>query len=125
MIGISLTVYSRSGRQGQFQAYLELAQQYQVLAGMEKDPFRQYDYWKKSLENVVKAEEYGAGSAAASLHELAQNTVDSLDLSRRLEFRPALTSKLPETYKHPQGGSCQFRCLPVGWYFRRGDAHRV
>lgn len=97
LIGISMMVYSRSGRQGQYQAYLELAQQYQVLAGMEQDPFRQYDDWKKALENVIKAEDYGAGSVAAGLHTLAQNTVDSLDLSRRLEFRPALTAKLPDS----------------------------
>jgi hypothetical protein len=96
LIGVSLTIYSRSGRQEQYSAYLDLAQQYQILAGMENDPFRQYDYWKKSLVNVIKAEEYGAGSTATSLHDIAQKTIDSLDLSKRLEFRPALTSKLPE-----------------------------
>lgn len=99
LIGVSLTVYSRSGRQGQYHAYLELAQQYQTLAGMENDPFRQYDYWKKSLENVVKAEQYGSGMDSASLRELAQNKVDSLDLTKRLEFRPALTARLPESIR--------------------------
>lgn len=99
LIGVSLTVYSRSGRQVQYHAYLELAQQYHTLAGMENDPFRQYDYWKKSLENVVKAEQYGSGIDSTSLRELAQNKVDSLDLTKRLEFRPALTVRLPENIR--------------------------
>ncbi len=96
LIAVSLTVYSRSGKDEQFTGYLDLAQQYQTLAGMETDPFRQYDYWGKALENVSKAEEYGSNTISAALKLQAQNTIDSMDLTKRLDFRPALTQKLPE-----------------------------
>ena len=99
LIAVSLTVYSRSGKEEQFTGYLDLAQQYQTLAGMETDTFRQYDYWGKALENVIKAEEYGSNTISANLRLQASNTIDSMDLTKRLEFRPALTQKLPDSVK--------------------------
>jgi len=99
LVVISLTFYSRSGKEEQFSGYLDLAQQYQTLAGMETDSFHQYNYWGKALENVIKAEEYGSNSVSANLRLLAQNAIDSMDLTKRLEFRPALTQKLPENIK--------------------------
>ena len=98
-IAVSLTIYSRSGKEEQFTGYLDLAQQYQTLAGMESDSFHQYNYWSKSLENVIKAEEYGSNTISANLRLQAQNTIDSMDLTKRLEFRPALTQKLPDSVK--------------------------
>ena len=99
LIAVSLTVYFRSGKEEQFTGYLDLAQQYQTLAGMETDTFRQYDYWGKALENVIKAEEYGSNTISANLRLQASNTIDSMDLTKRLEFRPALTQKLPDSVK--------------------------
>jgi hypothetical protein len=99
LFAVSLTVYSRSGKEEQFTGYLDLAQQYQTLAGMSTDTFQQYDYWKKVLENVIKAEEYGSSTISSNLRLQAQNTIDSMDLTKRLEFRPALTQKLPDSVK--------------------------
>jgi hypothetical protein len=99
LIAVSLTVYFRSGKEEQFTGYLDLAQQYQTLAGMETDSFHQYDYWKKALENVIKAEDYGSNTLSANLRQQAQNTMDTMDLTKRLDFRPALTQRLPENVK--------------------------
>ena len=99
LIAVSLTIYSRSGKEEQFNSYFDLAQQYQTLAGMTTEPFQQYDYWKKALENVAKAEEYGSSTLSSNLRMQAQNTIDSMDLTKRLDFRPALTQKLPDSVK--------------------------
>ena len=99
LIAVSLTIYSHSGKEEQFTGYLDLAQQYQTLAGMTTETFQQYDYWKKALENVIKAEDYGSSTLSTNLRLKAQNTIDSMGLTKRLDFRPALTQKLPDNVK--------------------------
>ena len=95
-IAASLTVYSRSGKDEQFRSYLDLAQQYQTLAMLETEPSQQYSYWSKAYETVVKAEQYGSNAQSTSLLTLAQTTMDSMDLTRRLDFRPALVQSLSQ-----------------------------
>lgn len=96
LITASLTVYTRSGKNEQFQSYLDLAQQYQTLATMETDPLQQYTYWSQAFEAISKAEQYGSNTQSANLLQLSQTTMDSMDLTTRLDFRPALTQILPD-----------------------------
>lgn len=96
LVAASLTVYSRSGRDEQFRSYLDLAQQYHTLATIETDPIRQYEYWRNAYETVARAEQYGSNVQSATLLELAQTSMDSMDLTSRLDFRPALTQSLPQ-----------------------------
>ena len=95
LVVVGLTVYTRSGREDQFEGYLELAQQYATLAEMQTDSKLKYDYWNQAMQMINKAEEYDRNAESSSLHQQAQTILDSLDLSQRLDFRPTLTQRLP------------------------------
>ncbi len=107
LITVALTVYSHSGKREQFQIYLQQAQQYQALAASQTDPLQKHDLWNKTLEMVTLAEQYGSNSQSTNLRTQAQSTLDGMDLTKRLEFRLALTTRLPDTVQIT-------KILPVG-----------
>jgi len=107
LIALSLTIYTRNGKDEQFRSYLDLTQQYATMAAMQSDPIQQHEYWRKVSETGAKAAEYGSNSQLTNLTQQAGKTLDLMDLTQRIDFRPALTDLLP------QGVSIS-KVLPLG-----------
>jgi len=93
---LSVSVYRRSGQIEQYEAYLSQAQEAFELAENETEPMRKHAYWEKTIELASRAEEFNVTRDSRLLLEQAQFLLDEMDLATRLEFRPALTSFLPE-----------------------------
>jgi hypothetical protein len=96
LIIMGVSVYMRTGKAEQFESYFSQAQESYALAEKEKDPLQRHAYWAQTVELASKAEEFNVTRDSRLLFEQAQFLMDEMDLAARLEFRPALTSFLPQ-----------------------------
>jgi hypothetical protein len=92
----SLTVYTRFGEEEQYNIFIDEAQATALLAEDEDDAIKQHDYWKDVLALTTNAEEYLVTNESRQLFQKAQSTMDEMDLTARLDFRPALTQFFPD-----------------------------
>ncbi len=92
----SLIMYSRFGKEEQYNIFIDEAQATALLAEDEDDAIKQHDYWKDILALATKAEEYLVTNESRQLFQKAQSTMDEMDLTARLDFRPALTQFFPD-----------------------------
>ena len=92
----SLTVYTRYGKDEQYNIFFNKAQETALLAENESDAIKQHDYWNEVLEMTIKAEEFVVTNESRKLYQKAQSIMDEMDLTARLDFRPALTQFFPE-----------------------------
>ncbi len=92
----SLTNYSRSGKAEEHQTLMTQAQEAAALAGEAKDVIDRRAYWAQALDLVTQAQEYQITAESQAFFEIAQTTLDELDLAERLDFAPALTDFFPE-----------------------------
>ncbi|MDO9545796.1 MAG: hypothetical protein Q7J07_03485 [Pelolinea sp.] len=96
LIFSSLTIYSRFGKEEQYKIFFDEAQGKLLLVEDESDPVKQHALWKEILTLSTQAEEYLVTNESRQLFQEAQTIVDNMDLTARLEFRPALTQFFPE-----------------------------
>jgi hypothetical protein len=96
MILSSLTVYTRFGEEEQYKIFIDEAQATALLAEDEDDAIKQHDYWKDVLALTSRAEEYLVTNESRQLFQKAQSTMDEMDLTARLDFRPASTQFFPD-----------------------------
>jgi hypothetical protein len=89
-------MYLRTGKQQQFENFLEQAQETAGQARQADDLMTEYVLWSKTFDLVQSAENYGTSTASRDLFTQSQFRLDEMDLASRLEFRPALTDFLPE-----------------------------
>jgi hypothetical protein len=92
----SLTVYTRFGKEEQYKIFMDEAQATALLAEDEDDAIKQHDYWKDALDLATKAEGYLVTNESRQLFQKAQSIMDEMDLTARLDFRPALTEFFPD-----------------------------
>ncbi len=92
----SVSVYTRTGKEEQYSAYFNQAQEVYELAENVADAQKKHAYWAQTVELVSRAEEFKVTRDSRLLFEQAQFLMDEMDLAARLEFRPALTSFLPQ-----------------------------
>jgi len=92
----SLTIYTRFGKEEQYKIFMDEAQATALLAEDEIDAIKQHDYWEDILVLAAKAEEYLVTNESRQLFQKAQSVMDEMDLTARLDFRPALTQFFPD-----------------------------
>ena len=92
----SLTVYARFGKEEQYKIFMDKAQATVLLVENENESINQHDYWRDILALTMKAEEYLVTNESRQLFQKAQSIMDEMDLTARLDFRPALTQFFPE-----------------------------
>jgi hypothetical protein len=96
LIVTSLSIFSRFGKEEQYNLFFKEAQDKTLLVEIEEDPVLQFGLWKDILALTTQAEEYLVTNESRQLFLEAQSVVDEMDLAARLEFRPALTQFFPE-----------------------------
>jgi hypothetical protein len=95
VVVVSFVVYSKYGRNPQYEAYLRQAQELRAQAVNLTDPIEQRESWKTVLLYVDKAEEiYHSTSDTLSLRQEAETNLDTLLGIARLQFSPAFSSTL-------------------------------
>ena len=92
----SLTMYTRFGKEEQYKIFIDEARAIALLAEDEDDAIKQHDYWEDVLALAITAEEYLVTNESRQLFLKAQSTMDEMDLTARLDFRPALTQFFPD-----------------------------
>jgi hypothetical protein len=91
VVAIAAAVYFGRGRSQQFDTYvLEAAAAIQV-AQMKTDPEQARVDWDAALRFLDKAETYGTSDEATAMRQLVQETLDTLDLVVRLDFRSVVS----------------------------------
>lgn len=95
VVAIATTIYFRSGKSEQRQAYLLAAQQTALQAAGEMDAARQRELWDQSLHWVIKAEEFGQTDDTRYLYRQALSAIDTLDGVVRLPMQLAVATGLP------------------------------
>jgi hypothetical protein len=95
VVAIATTIYFRSGKSEQRQAYLLAAQQTALQAAGEMDAAVQRDLWEQSLHWVIKAEEFGQTDDTRYLYQQALYAIDTLDGVVRLPMQLAVATGLP------------------------------
>ena len=101
VIAIATVVYFQRGRAGQYDVYYEqavqAAEQAQALA--QTDLQQSLAAWQTTLDYLDQAETYQTTAESQALRAQAYQAIDSSELIRRLDYKPALLEVLPETVK--------------------------
>ncbi|MCD6356329.1 MAG: hypothetical protein J7L66_03490 [Anaerolineaceae bacterium] len=96
IIFLSLSTYTRFGKEEQFRSFIDEAQKITLLAEGEEDAIKQKEYWEEVLDLSMKAEKYLITNESRQLFQTAQGAIDTMELTERLNFHPALTNYFPE-----------------------------
>lgn len=95
IVTILFVVYSKYGRNPQFENYIQEAQQVNQQAPSLASPIEQREAWNHVIELVLKAEDiYRPTSESISLRQEAEANLDKLLGITRMQFNPAFSSKL-------------------------------
>jgi hypothetical protein len=97
VVAIAAGVYFQRGRSGQYQANYAQAVQAAGYARTQSEPNQKLSAWQTVLDYLEKAEAYGVSAETQAIREEANLAFDELDLARRLDYQPAITSKLPDS----------------------------
>lgn len=92
---IALLVYINKGQTEQSLYYTALAQAAVNTAQAQADPQIQYTAWNNAVYFLDKAENYKVTELTRTLRIQAENAVDGVDKTTRLEYRAAITNSLP------------------------------
>lgn len=93
---LATTIYFRSGRANQRDAYLQQAQRFISDAIVQSDPALKISNWQQVLYWVEKSEEFGRTETSIDLRRQAEKALDELQGIIRLDMQPTLLSGLPE-----------------------------
>ncbi|HNB35594.1 MAG TPA: hypothetical protein PK414_05200 [Anaerolineales bacterium] len=95
IVTILFVVYSKYGRNPQFESYIQQAQQVSQQAPTLATPIEQREAWDQVIDLVAKAEEiYRSTSESIQLREEAEANRDKLFGITRMQFNPAFSSNL-------------------------------
>jgi len=95
IVTILFVVYSKYGRNPQFESYIQQAQQVSQQAPTLATPIEQREAWDQVIDLVAKAEEiYRSTSESIRLREEAEANRDKLFGITRMQFNPAFSSNL-------------------------------
>jgi len=92
---IALLVYINKGQTQQSLYYTAMAQASVNEAQAQTDPQMQYSAWTNAVAYLDKAENYKVTELTQTLRRQAENAVDGVDKTIRLEYRAAITNSLP------------------------------
>jgi hypothetical protein len=93
----SAMVYSNFGKDEQYNFYIASAREKVNAAELIENDAERNAMWAEILNLSIKAEEYRVTHESRQLFQQAQSIVDGMDLTKRLEFRPAMTQPFPES----------------------------
>jgi hypothetical protein len=92
---IALVVYMNRGQTQQSLYYTAMAQTAVNEAQSQTDLQTQYTSWTNAVAYLDKAENYKVTELTRNLRIQAENAVDGVDKTTRLEYRAAITNSLP------------------------------
>ena len=92
----AINIYSNHGKVEQYNLYMNSAKEKSILAEQAETNTEKKDLWTDVLELSIKAEEYRVTNESRQLLTRAQSVVDRMDLTTRLNFRPAMTQPFPD-----------------------------
>ncbi len=95
VVTLASVVYFRQGQVGEFERYLQLAEQAAQQAQSVQDPLAQRAAWQASLAYLDQALQYSNSSDAQALRAQAHAAIDQLESIKRLDFAVAMDD-LPE-----------------------------
>ncbi|NMC54891.1 MAG: hypothetical protein GYA48_14790 [Chloroflexi bacterium] len=93
---LATTIYFRSGRANQRDAYLQQAQRFVSDAVAQSDPALKMSDWQQVLYWVEKSEEFGRTETSIELRRQAETALDELQGIIRLDMQPTILGGLPE-----------------------------
>lgn len=95
IVTILFVVYSKYGRNPQFESYIQEARQVSQQAPTLASPVEQREAWNRVVDLIGKAEEiYRATSESITLRQEADANLDKLLGITRMQFNPAFSSAL-------------------------------
>jgi uncharacterized membrane protein len=92
-------VYIERGQAAQYQKFYDQAAAQAAQALEKTDPIEQRLAWQTALEYLDEAEFYRLTPESQAMRLQAQNSLDLLDGTERLDYQPALLSKLSREVK--------------------------
>jgi hypothetical protein len=101
VVAVASVVYIQRGRGAQFDLYYSQAVQAAETARQKTDPSARRTAWQVVTAYLDKAARYETGfqSDPQQLRQQAQAVFDELDGVKRLDFQPALSGALPDTFR--------------------------
>ena len=99
VVTVASMVYLRQGLAMQAQSLYEQAQQSAVAAATQTDPAARRQAWNTVLGYLDQAESFQMTEQTRTLRRQAQTALDDLDLTRRVDYRPAIINGLPAGVK--------------------------
>lgn len=95
IVTILFVVYTKYGRNPQFESYLQEARQASQQAPTLATPIEQREAWNRVIDLIGKAEELSRPtSESIELRQVANENLDKLLGITRMQFNPAFSSKL-------------------------------
>lgn len=93
---ISILLYTNFGKEEQYQSFMDQALERSVAAEQAASNEERKNLWLEVMNFASGAENYKITNESRQLFLRAQSIIDEMDLSTRLEFRPAMTQPFPE-----------------------------
>lgn len=93
----SVLLFSNFGKDEQYTALMASALEQSISADLTENDSERKQLWNEVMQLVLNAEDYRVTNESRQLFLKAQSTVDAMDLSSRLAFRPAMTQPFPES----------------------------
>jgi hypothetical protein len=93
----SVLLFSNYGKEEQYTTFMASALERSISADLTENDSEKKQLWSEVMQLVLDAEDYRVTNESRQLFLKAQSTVDAMDLSSRLAFRPAMTQPFPES----------------------------
>jgi len=97
LVGGSLYIYSSSGKDEQYDQFMRSALEKSTSADIAETSAEKKEIWQAVMDFTLRAENYKVTNESRQLFLKAQATIDRMDLTMRLDFRPAMTQPFPES----------------------------
>ena len=95
IVTVLFVVYTKYGRNPQFESYIQQANQVSQQAPTLANPIEQREAWNQVIYLVSKAEEiYRSTPESVTLRRTAETNLDTLYGITRMQFNPAFSAKL-------------------------------
>ncbi len=94
VVAVAMFIYFQRGVAGQYQGLYAQAQQAAGAAQAQSDPLAQEQAWTTVLQKLDAADKY-QDTTSDPLRTQAQQAIDALNLTFRLDFQPAIIEGLP------------------------------
>jgi hypothetical protein len=94
VVGVAMYIYFQRGVAGQYQALYAQAQQAAGAAQAQSNPILQEQAWATVLQKLDEANKY-QNTSSDPLRAQAQQAIDALNLTYRLDFQTAIVEGLP------------------------------